>query len=383
MFEHILETISHNLIISLNSFELILYNFWQLSILWESIPNILQTKFNIIINYLLNSWSVLSLILPLDLYKTFINLNINCLLDYNSLLMQLTHYYSNVNFNTMLLNYSNNFYTLLLTYNFTLLLTILNYTFTIYVLYYILVNNYFNSNIINTLQNSSLLKQLNIVDSEEELGSLDDSFTVIVLFMIVFGWFFFLSLSFSFFFKNQIVVFGVGTIMLIGFILLTPLSVLLDFGIAFASYIKGASAGSNLIIESIFDIISTLVVFTRFVVQNIRFVLIFFAYFELFEWTYANLFLENLKLFFSSNISLTTLFFFNNSTINFSFLSYYLVVLLSTLVGYAYYLVHLLILIFVQVTIYLLISFWLFFFFYTSNVSTKLENLFYNKKYNL
>ena len=318
MFEHILETISHNLIISLNSFELILYNFWQLSILWESIPNILQTKFNIIINYLLNSWSVLSLILPLDLYKTFINLNINCLLDYNSLLMQLTHYYSNVNFNTMLLSYSNNFYTLLLTYNFTLLLTILNYTFTIYVLYYILVNNYFNSNIINTLQNSSLLKQLNIVDSEEELGSLDDSFTVIVLFMIVFGWFFFLSLSFSFFFKNQIVVFGVGTIMLIGFILLTPLSVLLDFGIAFASYIKGASAGSNLIIESIFDIISTLVVFTRFVVQNIRFVLIFFAYFELFEWTYANLFLENLKLFFSSNISLTTLFFFNNSTINFS-----------------------------------------------------------------
>jgi len=66
-------------------------------------------------------------------------------------------------------------------------------------------------------------------------------------------------------------------------ILLLPASVFFDFGLAFIIYIRGVAKGKTLLVEFAFDAIGTLIVLTRFLVQNIRFVLIFAAYFELFE----------------------------------------------------------------------------------------------------
>jgi|GEM_PF-5723995 len=52
-------------------------------------------------------------------------------------------------------------------------------------------------------------------------------------------------------------------------------------------YVRGAASSSNLIAEAFFDIIGVIIIFTRFVVQNIRFLLVFVAFFELFEWTFS------------------------------------------------------------------------------------------------
>jgi hypothetical protein len=48
-------------------------------------------------------------------------------------------------------------------------------------------------------------------------------------------------------------------------------------------YLRGAGSSSNLVVEAFFDIIGVIIIFTRFVVQNIRFLLVFVAFFELFE----------------------------------------------------------------------------------------------------
>lgn len=297
----------------------------------------------------------------------------------NNLIFQLNCLHNINIINKELLVINNNLVTKLITYNFVFTTLTIKYSCLVYIVYYIITYTYYNVSMLNNIQNSALSKILHIIDSEEELGSLDDAFTIIFLFMLVFGWFFIFSLCFTYFFNSQLIIFGIGAIILIFFILLTPLSTLLDFGISFTTYIRGASSSSNLLVECIFDIIGTLVVFTRFVVQNIRFVLIFFAYFELFEWTYNSTLWNSLI----QVINLNNLTYWNNLIVglnNTTSLVYYFSVIIVSLISYLYYLVHLLILIFVQITIYLLISFWLFFFFYTSFTLNKTEKLFLSKK---
>ena len=53
-------------------------------------------------------------------------------------------------------------------------------------------------------------------------------------------------------------------------------------------YVRGAASSSNLIAEAFFDIIGVIIIFARFIVQNIRFLLVFVAFFELFEWTFSS-----------------------------------------------------------------------------------------------
>ena len=67
-----------------------------------------------------------------------------------------------------------------------------------------------------------------------------------------------------------------------------------SFGLAFTSYVRGSAKSKFLVIEVALDLIASLVVFIRFFVQNIRFVLIFIAFFELYEFIFLNLHLSNL-----------------------------------------------------------------------------------------
>lgn len=315
-----------------------------------------------------------------ELYVNTLNLNLTLYTKniISLLLFQSLQNYSIDSINTELLILQQNLTIENLTYNFIILWTIIKFSIIIYFIYYVLIYNYYNTNQLNNLQTSALAKLLHLIESEEELGSVDDAFTLIFLFIIVFGWFFALSLCFSYIFNSQLTLFGLATIILIFFILLTPFSTLIDFGIAFTSYIRGASSSANLFVECIFDIIGTLVVFTRFVVQNIRFVLIFFAYFELFEWVYNSIFLE----FFLNYVTLNKKIYleFNLYNLDVSKFFMFFAYLITTIISYLYYLVHLLILVFVQTTIYMLISFWLFFFFYTSFTLNTTEKVFIKKK---
>lgn len=384
MFDNLIINLENSINLSLN----MPYS-WSLPQLQDTIFYLNTNQWN---SYIIKDWIntfisnlFLSYVYLLN-FKELFSLNLNLPIIQHTqrwsalLFSQTLQYYTTTEIYNELIMLEKNLFIKNLSYNFIIFWTFFKLSITLYLIYYVLVYNYFNINQLNNLQNSFLAKLLHSVDSEEELGSIDDAFILILLFLIVLGWFFCLSISYSYLFHSQLTVFGLGAIILVGFILLTPLSTLLDFGIAFTSYIRGASSSANLLVECIFDIIGTLVVFTRFIVQNIRFVLIFFAYFELFEWTYNSLLIQTLLQTINVNIQTTWNMLINLGFIESNNLFTILSVCLTTIISYVYYLVHLLILIFVQTTIYLLISFWLFFFFYTSFTLNKSEKLFIYKK---
>jgi hypothetical protein len=66
-------------------------------------------------------------------------------------------------------------------------------------------------------------------------------------------------------------------------ILLIPFSLFLDFGINFVCYVRGSASTSNLFFEITLDMLSVLIIFARFIIQNIRFFFILIAISELFE----------------------------------------------------------------------------------------------------
>lgn len=136
-------------------------------------------------------------------------------------------------------------------------------------------------------------------------------------------------------------------------ILTIPVRLLWDFGLSFAMYVRGAASSKNLVVESFFDIIGVIIIFTRFIVQNIRFLMVFVAYFELFEWVFGSSqvnFVLNYNLDYVSNANLFS---------NFNATSIITLVIcsLKVVVIYLYHLLHLIIVSFMQIGVYLMVSF--------------------------
>ena len=126
----------------------------------------------------------------------------------------------------------------------------------------------------------------------------------------------------------------------------------LSYGIFFSVYIRGSAASINLISETVFDVIGVIVVFSRFLIQNIRFVLVFMAFFELFEWVYSGDEVAYMKLeLLDLRDSLSELCLSQNYHLFFVICCFKLVAL------YLYYALHLIILIFMQIGIYFILSF--------------------------
>jgi hypothetical protein len=181
-------------------------------------------------------------------------------------------------------------------------------------------------------------------------------------------------------FQSSIFVWAFGSLLLVSFLILTiPVNLFIDFGISFFVYIRGSASSSSLVKELLFDIISTATVFIRFVIQNIRFLFIFSAIFELLEWVFSN----------NSSLFLVNYYCNNNIFINFSINDYYfsdksfnllLVNSILFVLLYFYYFLHLLFLLVVQTVIYVGISIWLFFFLYSTRFLGKYEKFFITLK---
>ena len=230
-----------------------------------------------------------------------------------------------------------------------------------------------------TIISLTRLFMLNAV--EKEVGPVDDYFFFVFLFLLTISLFvvstiFITILQFNMF--NLLL----GAFLLLVFLILTiPVNLFIDFGIFFCTVIKGSASTNNIIKELVFDIISTLTVFIRFIIQNIRFFFIFSGVFELMEWVFS----ANSNFFVSSNLYSENLFintlitghFFSLKNFNFIFINVLLFIVL-----YFYYILHLLFLLLVQITIYIGISLWLFFFLYSTKFLAKYERYFIFKKLN-
>jgi hypothetical protein len=120
-----------------------------------------------------------------------------------------------------------------------------------------------------------------------------------------------------------------------------------------------------------------IIIFTRFIVQNIRFVMVFAAYLEFFEWVSgANEvnFILNYNL---NYISHTNLF----STINTTSIITLVICSFKVVIIYLYQLLHLIIVSFMQISVYLMVSFWLFFFLHTSFFKLTSDSYFSSKRF--
>ena len=140
-------------------------------------------------------------------------------------------------------------------------------------------------------------------------------------------------------------------------------------------YVRGAASSSNLVVEAFFDIIGVVIIFTRFVVQNIRFLLVFVAFFELFEWAAVSYEVNYLMQLTSSLVpSLSSINLEAKSIFSF------IIITTKTIFIYLYHLLHLVIVTFMQIGVYLMVSFWLFFFLYTSFFKLTVDDYFSVKR---
>ena len=197
---------------------------------------------------------------------------------------------------------------------------------------------------------------------EQEYGSYDDFkfFLFFLVQMLVwYCWVFFIGYTFSLQSESKLLLLTFSVMITI---LTIPVRLLWDFGLAFGMYVRGAASSSNLVVEAFFDVIGVIIIFTRFVVQNIRFLMVFVAFFELFEWTSGSLETTYI-LQFNLNIYNEMTFF---TSLDPKSLYVYIIMSLKTLFIYVYHLLHLIIVSFMQIGVYLMVSFWLFFFLYTS-----------------
>lgn len=250
------------------------------------------------------------------------------------------------------------------------------FLFIVYTLFFI---SYLGGYIKQLLYLNNLAKLFILNESEKEVGPVDDFFFFAVLFILTLCSFIVVSLL-VIILHSSIFVWTFGSLLLVSLLILTvPVNLFVDFGISFFVYIRGSASSSSLIKELLFDIISTATVFIRFVIQNIRFLFIFSAIFELLEWVFSNnssLFLSNYYL--NNNIFVnlsSSEYFFSTKNFNILVINSILFIIL-----YFYYFLHLLFLLLVQITIYIGISVWLFFFLYSTKFLGKYEKFFILKK---
>lgn len=197
---------------------------------------------------------------------------------------------------------------------------------------------------------------------EQEYGSYDDFQFFLFLLIQMFLWYcwvLFIGYTFSLQSESKLVLLTVSIMITI---LTIPVRLLWDFGLAFGMYVRGAASSSNLVVEAFFDIIGVIIIFTRFVVQNIRFLLVFVAFFELFEWVASSNEVAYILKFNSDMIEDMSFF----TALEAKSLFMYVILSVKTAFIYLYHLLHLIIVSFMQIGVYLMVSFWLFFFLYTS-----------------
>jgi hypothetical protein len=249
----------------------------------------------------------------------------------------------------------------------------------LFIIYTIFFISYLENYIKQVFYINNLTKLFILNESEKEVGPVDDFIFFAILFLLTLCSFIIVSLL-VILLHSSIFIWIFASLFLVSILILTvPLNLFFDFGISFFVYIRGSASSNSLIKELLFDIISAATVFIRFVVQNVRFLFIFSAIFELLEWVFANnssLFLTNYYTNYNIFVNFTSNnYLFSNGSLNILIINSILFIIL-----YLYYFLHLLFLLLVQITVYIGISIWLFFFLYSTRFLGKYEKFFIYKR---
>lgn len=213
---------------------------------------------------------------------------------------------------------------------------------------------------------------------EEECGQVEDIASYLVYFAIFSLWFFFFNI-----FASAIILKYLNWLLVVFcFILLlgvvVPSNLLVQIGLAFAQYVRGSGRSTSLVFETLLDFVSVSVIIIRFFVQNIRFVFIFVGFFEYYEYIESKIQ--------PMSTSLIPYISWSDYWVGAYSDWYWFEILLQVfvqVVSYVYYVGHLIITYIAQLSVYIILSFWIFFFLYTTFSLPSKEKYFYFKRYAL
>ena len=216
------------------------------------------------------------------------------------------------------------------------------------------------------------------IESEEEIGSMDDMLLTSVILLYIFLWFFWIYSWSSLSITPQLTM----TFYLFPFIyfiiFFIPFSLLYDYGSYFLTYLNGVGKSSVFLLELLFDYIAVSIFYLRLMVQNVRLVFMLFTYSELHELIIfytidKNLFFSNESY---SNWSSDKSFFTNSS--------WFLIFKLPlALLNWLYELFHTFFMVIFQFIAFFAMIFWLFLFLYTMFVAETQENYLNEKRSDL
>jgi hypothetical protein len=352
---------------------------------------------NVFINYTVNNYNFFQPLNNNFLNKSY-NIQLNTktsfyqslILDFSKLVENLNPFYitnnSGFNIETYFSNfYLNNFFKNTLSYNslpvsffknslfsyntwfFFIVLVLLISFITYFFAFLIFIKN---SNLFNS---ENLYDEYNtttnyIIESEKELGSLDDMFLGVSILICIYAWFFYGTIFFHIFYNTSNSYIYMGFPFLLVMILGMPTNMIWNYGLTFSSFLRGSSNTTIILLEFMYDILAASIMYIRLIVQNVRFILMFFAFFECYE-------------FFLNNVFITKSYYFYY--IDFSSLDSSLKMLYNFCIFfilYLYNICHLIYTIISHFFAYLILVFWFFSFLYTTFLEEKMENSFKKNK---
>lgn len=214
-----------------------------------------------------------------------------------------------------------------------------------------------------------------LAEIDEEIGSLDDAVIYGLVFLVIIAWFIYFTLFITYYLSTLAWFVALLNLIFLTAVL-TPIFVLYSFGGAFTTYVRGVGRTSSILMETFLDFVAVGVMIARFLIQNIRLLLIFAAFFELSEFIYMNCNFTGTFLaskFFSFNVGQGYCF---TSMYWYDWVSDFLVTQLLLI----YYWGHLTLTFIVQLINYFCLSFYLFFFLYTTFLLETHEKYFLHKR---
>lgn len=214
------------------------------------------------------------------------------------------------------------------------------------------------------------------IESEKELGSIDDILMPSIVIIYTFGWYFYLycwnlfscapELALAFFFFP----------LLYYTILNTPTFLLYDFGILFTCYLKGIAPSPNLLFELMFDYVSVISYYVRILTQAVRLALMFSAYAGMHDFI---LYMDYGHRYLTGNESIWEEISNVNASVS-SFTYFLLGTLPGILLNWMYEVFHTFFVVTGQIVAYFGMIFWLFLFLFTFFVIEKQESYFEERR---
>ena len=215
-----------------------------------------------------------------------------------------------------------------------------------------------------------------VVESEKEIGSFDDILMPSIVFIYIFGWYFYIycwnlfcsvpELALIVFFFPM-VYYTIGN---------TPTFLLFDFGILYNCYLRGVAPTPTLVFELVYDYIAVIAFYVRVLTQGVRLILMFFTYALMHDFV---LYMDFNHKFFIGNESIWEDI--SNVNTSSSSITYFLLgVLPGHLLNWMYEVFHTFFVVTGQIIAYFAMVFWLFLFLFTFFVSEKQENYFEERR---